>query len=344
MITIRRAIREDIPDIMSFMDKHWKPGNILAKDRNFFEWQFLDGDKVNMFLGVDGESGKIYGILGVIIYNQSDNPDVAGCTWQVIKSSNPILGLELQEYMCGNLNVRYGCGAGLSEKSVRINELLGARITVMDHYYRLADRTDYKIAIVHDKIIPKVDETDYALEQISSVEEMRQVVSDERLASCVLSKDYTYIERRYFNHPVYDYHIWKIVDRGGKSRSVLMTREEVMQDRKICKIVDYYGDPEDFIYITPAIDKLMRERGYEFTDIYSFGIPVDIYERAGFCRCSGNCTNIIPNYFHPFEQKNIDLKMIEYELPGLKLFRGDGDQDRPCFPDQTKTYQTCQEL
>ena len=175
MIVIRRAVREDIPNIMRFMDEHWKPGNILAKDRKFFEWQFLDEDKVNMFLGVDEESGRIYGILGVIIYNQSDNPDVAGCTWQVIKSSNPILGLDLQEYMCQNLNVRYGCGAGLSEKSMRINQLLGARITAMDHYYRLADIPDYKIARVHKKIIPEVNETGYALRQISSVEEMRQV-------------------------------------------------------------------------------------------------------------------------------------------------------------------------
>ena len=287
-----------------------------------------------MLFRSDEESGRIYGILGVIIYNQSDNPDVAGCTWQVIKSSNPILGLDLQEYMCQNLNVRYGCGAGLSEKSMRINQLLGARITAMDHYYRLADIPDYKIARVHKKIIPEVNETGYALRQISSVEEMRQVIPDERLASYVLSKDYTYIERRYFSHPVYDYDIWKIVDEEKKSESVLVTREEAILDRKICKIVDFYGNPEDFIYVTPAVDKLMRERGYEYTDIYSFGIPADIYERAGFCQCSGDCENIIPNYFHPFEQKNIDLKMIEYDLPGLRLFRGDGDQDRPCSPDQ----------
>lgn len=37
MITIRRAVYDDIPDIMRFMDEHWKPGNILAKNREFFE-------------------------------------------------------------------------------------------------------------------------------------------------------------------------------------------------------------------------------------------------------------------------------------------------------------------
>ena len=44
MLKIRRAVCDDIPNIMKFMDEHWKPGNILAKDRDFFEWQFVAED------------------------------------------------------------------------------------------------------------------------------------------------------------------------------------------------------------------------------------------------------------------------------------------------------------
>lgn len=95
MITVRRAAKEDIPGIMQFMDEHWKPGNILAKDRDFFEWQFIDRGKLNMFIGIDEKSGKIYGMMGAILYNQNEHPDISGCTWQVIKSGNPRLGLEL---------------------------------------------------------------------------------------------------------------------------------------------------------------------------------------------------------------------------------------------------------
>ena len=31
-----------------------------------------------------------------------------------------------------------------------------------------------------------------------------------------------------------------------------------------------------------------------------------------------------------FVRKNISLRMMDPLLPGLRLFRGDGDQDRPC--------------
>ena len=40
--------------------------------------------------------------------------------------------------------------------------------------------------------------------------------------------------------------------------------------------------------------------------------------------------NIIPNYFHPFVRENIVLRMMEPPAKEMILFRGDGDQDRPC--------------
>lgn len=330
MVTIRRAVKEDIPNIMCFMDEHWKKGNILAKNREFFEWQFVDGDQLNMFIGIDEESGNIYGMIGAVVYSKRKNPDISGCTWQVIKSRNPRLGLELADYMAAQLGVRYNFGAGLSQKSVKINQVLGCVITDMDHYYRLADREDYKIARVVNKIKPVAEETGYSLEHIYSVEEMRQIITEEALAERILSKDYGYIKKRYFEHPVYHYDIWKIVDEKGESRSVLITRDETMQDRRICKIIDHYGRMEDLGKITAALDQLIQERGYEFVDVYSYGIPTEIYEQAGLIRCDADSANIIPNYFHPFVQENISLKMVKPGIGGLKLFRGDGDQDRPC--------------
>lgn len=330
MLTIRRATYDDIPSIMQFMDKYWKEGNILAKNREFFEWQFRDEDKLNMFLGIDEDNNKIYGIVGAVVYNQSSNPDISGCTWQVIRSNNPILGLELAEYMNQQLNVRYNCGAGLSKKSLKINKLLGCAITSMDHYYRLADIENFKIAKIKKKVIPTVKGTGYRLEHLNTVEEMKQIISEDALAKCIMSKDYMYIEKRYFKHPIYQYNIWKIVDEEKKAHSVLITRDETVQDRKVCKIIDFYGELEDLSRITAALDQLIREKNYEFVDIYSYGVSTELYKQAGFCECNENSENIIPNYFHPFVQENITLKMVDYRIPGLRLFRGDGDQDRPC--------------
>lgn len=330
MIQIRQANYEDIPRIMKFIDEHWKKGHILARDRSFFEWQFVEGGNVNVFLGVDDEKDKIYGIQGIIRYNSSDNPDASGSIWKVIKNDNPRLGLDISDYTYAALHIRFICGAGLSNKAIKLGRLMGGVPIAMDHYYRLGDCADYKIAVIKNKVIPKVEDSGFGLYPVCSIEEMRQIISEDALANHIMSKDYGYIQHRYFDHPLYRYDIWKIVDPNGKAHSILITREETQFSKKICKIVDYYGDMKYFSYITAALDRIIKDKGYEFIDVYSYGVDTQIYEQAGFFRCDEDCENIIPNYFHPFEQKNVAIRMIDPMLEGMRLFRGDGDQDRPC--------------
>lgn len=330
MITIRRAVYDDIPGIMRFIDEHYKKDHILARDRVFFEWQYVDESGVNVYLGIDDETEIIYGMEGVIKYNHSMAPDVSGSIWKTIKSENPMLGQEIEQYLVKDLNVRYGCSAGMSDKALKIYELMGMETVQMDHYYRMGDWDDYKIAKIEEKVILPYGGEQLRLVPIHSIREMKEVVSEESLFQNVMSKDYDYIKKRYFEHPRFKYEIWKSVDVTGKSDLIVITRDEKWNDRKICKIIDLYGNIDQFSKITQEIDKLIREREYEFIDIYSFGVPSDIYKKVGFVSCTKESKNIIPNYFNPFEQRNVELKMVNPMAEGLRLFRGDGDQDRPC--------------
>ncbi len=332
MLTVRRAVYEDIPNIMRFFDQHWKPGNILAVNREFFEWQFVEDGKVNLFLGIDDEEGKIYGTFGWIEFSHYEYSDIAGCTWKTIKSSNPMLGLDLQTATWEQITSprpRYGVTTCLSKKAARIVQLQGMAITTMDHYYRLVERGEYRIALVKDMNIPQVPDSGYQLERIDSVEEMMRVLPEEELLKVVPVKDYRYIKKRYFDHPVYQYDIWKIVRPDTTSRAVLVTREATHDGAVMCKIINYYGEIEDISKITYALDKLAEERGYEYYDVYSHGVPTQYYDEAGFLPCGEDCVNIVPNYFHPFAQINVTLTITDLKIPGLRLFRSDGDQDRP---------------
>lgn len=102
----------------------------------------------------------------------------------------------------------------------------------------------------------------------------------------------------------------------GNAEDVLITREEVFGKSKICKIIDFYGKLEKISKITAALDNLMTEKQYEFIDVYSYGVPTDIYETGGFIRCEEKSENIIPNYFHPFVRENIVLRMMEPPAEG----------------------------
>ena len=74
----------------------------------------------------------------------------------------------------------------------------------------------------------------------------------------------------------------------------------------------------------------MKQNSCEYVDIYAYGFTTELMEKAGFCERMEEDENIIPNYFEPFEQRNIELWMMRPEVDGLILMRGDGDQDRPC--------------
>ena len=50
---ISQAKIEDRENIMQFIDEFWRPNHILAKDKDFFNYEHLNGDSINFFLAKD---------------------------------------------------------------------------------------------------------------------------------------------------------------------------------------------------------------------------------------------------------------------------------------------------
>ena len=329
MLTTRRAEIKDIPTIMHFLEEYWLHGYLLAHDQDFFNWQFVHDDKVNIWIGIDDESGILYGMQALIIYTYDEYPDIAGSIWLAIKSSNPMLSLDLQDLMWADIEPRICYSPGLRPDAIRIMEKLNYPLSKMDHYYRLADRDKYHIAVIKHKDIRKVPETGYSLRLMDSFSELKDIISERYLESLAPRKNYDYLKWRYYDHPIFSYDLWAISDSKGKDKGILITRDEHANNSSSCKIVDFYGASDILGLITPALDRLIEERGYEFIDVYSYGVPTEIYENGGLTRCETSSDNIITNFFQPYSAINSDIFMVTPSVEGSRLFRGDGDQDKP---------------
>ncbi len=329
MITIRRAEIKDIPTIMQFLEDHWLHGYVLAHDREFFDWQFVHDGKVNIWIGIDDETGKLYAMQCMIFYRDVPTPDVSGSVWIAIKSPNPMLAFDVQDSMWNEMLPRDTFSPGLRPDAVKAMRLLGYPVIPMEHYYRLADRDNYKIAVIKEKLIPDVSDTGYALFPCNSLEEMQTVIPEEILISYAPSKDYKYIKWRYFDHPLFHYDLWTISNADGQAEGILITREEHANDSVSCKIVDFYGASALLGKITYALDRLLSDRGYEFADIYSYGVPTEIYENGGLIKCDSSSANIITNFFQPYTPINSDIMLVPPGVPNARIFRGDSDQDKP---------------
>lgn len=329
MITIRRATREDIPLIMKFLNEHWLEGYALARDRALFDWQFVENETVHIFLGIDDEEHRIYAMEGAILYNREPHPDLVPCLWIALKCDVPMLGWRLSERLLKEYDIRAGYAVGLTEEAVGIQRRLHKEVYAMDHYVRLNDLLEYRIARIVTKEIPEVSDTGYRLGRIRTAQEMREAVSPGMLTACSPHKDYKYVEWRYLKHPVFHYDLWKITDPADRPAGMLVTREEHANESTSAKLVDFYGENETLSRIGTAVDVLLREKGYEFLDVYSYGVDPNLYEAAGFVRVDETSGNIVPNLFQPYLCKNTSIYVIKPLVDDARFFRGDADQDKP---------------
>lgn len=331
-IIIRFAKINDIDKIIMFIKEYWKEDHIFVKDRSFFKYTYVtSNERVNFVLGIGAISGKIYGIRGFICSNLNDNPDAWGAIWRKAPYAPKGFGRKLQLYLIENLKPRILAGVGLSKEGLRAREKLNEQMGRLNHYYRLANKDEYRIAVVKNKSIPKVlTELNYTLIEIQTMDRLREVFDCTLYSERRFYKDDWYIERRYFMYPYYKYRLFGICkENANRFDSILITRDVEHNNSKILRIVDFIGIDQDLEGIYHAIDQLINKNGYEYVDFYQHGISDNIMKSMGMTLRSENDVNIIPNYFEPFFKKNIEIDFSATDITNLYVFKGDSDQDRP---------------
>lgn len=321
---VRFAVKEDIPRIMDFIKQYWKIDHILANNRSFFEYEFVKNDEV-CFVALEREE-RIEGILGYIPCSNEKQRDLFTVMWKVLEEHNTFGGISLLKYLIENGNCRHIFSSGLNEGTRSIYKYLGYKVDYLSHYYRLNDMEEYKIAsIARKEILPVCNLNMCQLKPVSENYFKTNVIYNKNNPY----KDTNYYIRRFFNHPIYTYNVYEIFLEEKATNSFIVMREEKLMDRKCIHIVDYVGDIDKLKYISEPIQKMLTENQYEYIDFYQFGIDSAVMEEAGFSLNQRNAENIIPNYFHPFVQKNVSIGIFYEGKINPYIFKADGDQDRP---------------
>ena len=107
--------------------------------------------------------------------------------------------------------------------------------------------------------------------------------------------------------------------------------QEAEQSR-VLRIVDFIGDESELKHISIYLYKYLQENNLEYADFYCFGLAPFSLTSSAFDEVDQDIEEIIiPNYFSPFTRKNIKINFFTNtkDLNNLKLFKADGDQDRP---------------
>lgn len=325
---IRMAKYEDIEDIMEFIDKYWKKDHILARDRDFFEYEMIHDGQVNFIIARDRESYEIVGLHGYVLASKNIL-DGWGSIWKILPNTMCFLGLELAKRMEIQSKTRAILAMGAREGTGSLHMKVLRKfddVGIMKQFYCLSKREEYKIAKVeHYEEFVKNPNVEYDIIRIKTIREFEAVFNPDICKDSYPYKDKWYVEHRFFNHPIYNYELYGI-KRNEQVEAFFVCREVEYQQTKILRIVDYYGKIELFEGVSSFLEKKLTE--YEYIDFYCYGIDYSYIKKAGMIERTQLDTNIIPNYFAPFVQKNID---IHVGTPKGKacFFKADGDQDRP---------------
>lgn len=335
--SVEYAESSDYSKIQYFIEKHWRKDHILGLSKELLDFQYLNplSQKYNFVIAINNTTAEIDALLGFIPTYQYDKRlfeqgDYWGAIWKVRSDVQNVeiknLGLSVWERLFELDNFRSWAAIGISEIAKKIYTISGMQIGELAHYYLpnisakdfyIADHID-----VERVSIPKYPEN-IVIREVR-IEQIRERVD------CTYQprKSISYLKNQYLKHPFYKYHFWGIFD-SDQLVSIWTLRIIRMNKSKVVRIVDILGNIEHLPCLSAELQKKMVDIGAEYMDILNYGIDENVFFNIGFLKLDPIGDVIIPNYFEPFERKNIRIEFAYKANFDYVIFKGDSDQDRP---------------
>lgn len=330
--TIRLCYKHELDDLLDFIKHYWKENHIFNKSISLFNWQHLGESHVNFVMAKDNETGRLLGVLGFIpTYqydeNLKDKKDMWGAIWKITNDAPSGLGLKIMQFFYAEINpISYGA-IGNTPIALSLYKLIKLKTGNLNQYFLFSNSSEqYDIA--------KTGNLDKNDKDIHQMDEM--VIKEINLSSDILlphlhcpQKSLAYLINRYQNHPIYKYIFFGVYD-DNVIKAILIIRKQFAGASSCLRIVDIYGNINAIGCLYRQLQDLMKKEGSEYIDCYNHGISETVFSRIGLKKLDPNGETIIPNYFEPFEQRNVIINFAVKTLyPDYVIFKGDGDQDRP---------------
>ncbi len=204
---IRLSSIKDTANIMQFIDENWKKGHILASNKNLFEYEFREGNNVNMILAEKKATNSIEALFGFIKCRRDggEEYDIWGSFWKVKdeKTNLPFLGIELAKRALEISGARSHIGNGANPNTTgKLRQLIfKEKVDKMRHFYMLNPKKDkFDIAVIQTKPIVKYKQNDVGVNliKLDTINEFKLKFDITKYPQ-IPQKDVDYIEYRYYN-------------------------------------------------------------------------------------------------------------------------------------------------
>jgi hypothetical protein len=331
---VRFCKQEELPLLLTFIKDHWQVDHIFVKSIEMLNFQHLDYEcsRYNFIIGFNNISNEIDGIVGLIPIGHFDpdlnmHNDTWGGIWKVRTDIKNDEISNLGAKLFGIFDQYNSHGSiGMSKIATILHKIRKYKIGTLNQYYILNEKIkENKVAIVKEGFrqidFPRFSNEVFItkIEDISNFNDFDDVYKPK--------KSVNYLKNRFQFHPIYKYEFWEI--KQNNCLAIIVTRKISFNNSSIIRIVDVYGKLENFSSLYYPFQELLNNEKAEYIDLLNFGLDSKIFDILGFKKLDINGLNIIPNYFEPFLQKNIEINCAYRSIDNYVIFKADADQDRP---------------
>ncbi len=332
-LILRFGDNADVSTVTNFIEEHWKQGHILSRDRELFEYMYLEKDgRLNFVIAFDPQSNEVIAILGYIP-TDALHSRISLSVWKSRPEAHLRkykAGLAVLRFLIDELKPKSIFSTGISADTRDVYKFLGYSCDAMNHHVIINNEiAEFKIIKNPPVASFYSDSSELAVSSlvvIKSDEELRNAASKLEFAQTL--KDTEYLCRRYLHHPRFKYEVREVL-LHDKTVGILFFRRLFVTDRSCIRIIDVVGAE---ICLKLAIGPLTQEmliNGDEYIDLLSWGLNGGELNEAGFADCREFADCVVPEYFSPFSQTTVE-RWLFTNLPQTEIiYKGDGDQDRP---------------
>lgn len=336
MYNFKKVPLSEHDKLVKFIDEHWKKNHALVMSDSLLKFQhFSEVDNCyNFIVAQDEESDEYDAIVGYIPVYQYDstlkcNGDYWGAIWKYREDSvNPNINaaaLYIWKKLFKLPNFQSYAAIGISDIAKKIYEVYRMKLGYLSQYYIMNDCYDkYLIACNVPKLQNNTKEIDnnYEVKFVEFSDDLKNIRPYYRPY-----KSIEYFRKRFVEHPVYNYKFIAVFEKGV-ILSIWACRIVKAKGSKVIRVMDVIGKLDGYIY--PQILKLLYDHECEYLDIMNYGIDENVFLNMGFQKLDVNGSLILPNYFEPFEQRNVRIGLAyKANYSNYVAFKGDSDQDRP---------------
>lgn len=326
--------------LVSFLDNHWKKGHALAVSDALLDFQHANaGDKTYNFIAgenlVTGEYDALIGYIPVAQFDDSlaANGDYWGAIWKIREDvhNDEInnVGFFIWKQLF-KLPYFQSYGAiGISPIAEQIYTASRMDTGYLNHYFILNERAcDFRIARNVDR--RHMENRPYNAPTSEYSVTWSDSESLRRLSVKSLYRPYKsidYMMNKYAGHPIYNYR-FLCVRRGNAVIGIWVARLLELNGSRILRVVDVLGELGGNLY--GELQAIMAHDNLEYIDFLNYGIDKEVFETMGFSMLDFDGGLVIPNYFEPYEPRNVKIELAyKAKYDNYVMFKGDSDQDRP---------------